>query len=131
MGLSLRGWHTGSDFPGLDLLAKFRFSRSTVSWGLAMKIQRDIVSADLLRWDLKSAIHDVDVNLARFAAGWQFIRAPRPSVRLSDFMRRARVWMPGRFLSLIGVDVIEHFLSRHAGSCYSGSGTGILLGSIA
>jgi hypothetical protein len=91
-----------------------------VSWGIAIEVQRDIASADCAVGIWMSAIHDVD--LATFCGRIGNLYGRYGLCPPFALHAAAQGWMAREIPLSHCVDVIEQFLSRHAGSCYSGSG---------
>src|SRR5260370_34615606 len=69
-----------------------------------------------------SAIQDVDIDLATFCGRIGNLYGRHGLCPPFALHAAAQAWMAREIPLSHCVDVIEHFLSRHAGSCYSGSG---------
>jgi len=69
-----------------------------------------------------SAIQDVDIDLATFCGRIGNLYGRHGLCPPFALHAAAQGWMAREIPLSHCVDVIEHFLSRHAGSCYSGSG---------
>src|SRR5260370_301848 len=69
-----------------------------------------------------STIHDVDVDLATFCGRIGNLYGRYGLCPPFALHAAAQGWMAQEIPLSHCVDVIEHFLSRHAGSCYSRSG---------
>ena len=69
-----------------------------------------------------SAVQDVDIDLATFCGRIGNLYGRHGLCPPFALHAAAQGWMAREIPLSHCVDVIEHFLSRHAGSCYSGSG---------
>ncbi len=90
--------------------------------GASIEAQPEITSADCAVGDLMSAIQDVDIDLATFCGRIGNLYGRHGLCPPFALHAAAQGWMAREIPLSHCVDVIEHFLSRHAGSCYSGSG---------
>ena len=114
----LRSQSVGTNIP-TDPLAKF-VSAPIQCTGVLTEVWRGIASANRAVGELMSAICDVD--LATFCGRIGNLYGRHGLCPPFALHAAAQGWMAREIPLSHCMDVIEHFLSRHAGSCYFGSG---------